>query len=50
MPYPTKADEIDRNVMVDEVLPPVLLLLARAAVGSTEFRQVLKDQLLPFDL
>lgn len=50
MPYPIKADEVDKNIMVDEVLPPVLLLLARAAVGSSDFRQILKEQLLPFDL
>lgn len=50
MPYPLKPDEIDGKVMVDEVLPPVLLLMARAAKGSEEFRKVFKDHLLLHDL
>lgn len=50
IPYPLKADEIDSKVMVEEVLPPVLLLVARAAEGSKEFRKVFRDELLPSDL
>jgi hypothetical protein len=38
------------DTAVDEILPPVLLLLARGAAAVDEFRVYIRDQILPRDL
>ena len=51
LPQPTKPDdELQKGLMLDETLPPILLLLARAAAGSDPIRGYLKETLLPADL
>lgn len=51
IPWPTGPDdELERGLVVDENLPPILLLLSRAAEGSTPTRAYLKKLLLPEDL
>jgi hypothetical protein len=43
-------DQLESDLPVDEHLPPILLLLARAAEGSEPSRAYLRDLLLPQDL
>lgn len=51
LPFPKKPDdELPQRLVLDEVLPPVLLLLTRAAVGSEPMRTCLKESLLPSNL
>ncbi|WVQ73410.1 hypothetical protein IAR50_002982 [Cryptococcus sp. DSM 104548] len=48
LPYPTKPDDkLPQGLILDEVLPPVLLLLTRAAIGCDTMRVWLKGTLLP---
>ena len=48
LPYPTKPDdELQPGLVLGEALPPVLLLLTRAAAGSEPMRSCLKDKLFP---
>ncbi|WVQ84382.1 hypothetical protein IAT38_006534 [Cryptococcus sp. DSM 104549] len=51
LPYPTKPDDtLQKGLVLDEALPPVLLLLTRAAMGSEKMRVWLKEALLPSTL
>jgi hypothetical protein len=50
MPVPALPDELLEKIMVDEVLPPVLLLMVSASNGSPRFAQVFKEHLFPYDL
>jgi hypothetical protein len=43
-------EDLPRDWILDELLPPILLLSARAAEGSDEMRACLRDILLPSDL
>ena len=43
-------DKLEQGLLLDDVLPPILLLLARAVEGDKEMRQWIKEQLLPADL
>jgi hypothetical protein len=47
--YPVSPDDVQRDRMDDE-LPPVLALLLKLVVGSTEIRSFVKDQILPSSL
>lgn len=51
LPYPKNPDDgFPDGIAVDEILPPVLLLLARAATGSEPMRRYLRLELFPIDL
>ena len=52
LPYPAGPDDMkyEDDVIMDEHLPPILLLLARAADGSSPSRKYLKDLLFPSNL
>lgn len=51
LPWPKNPDgELERGLVIDENLPPILLLLSRAAEGSQPSRLHLKKLLLPEDL
>ena len=52
LPWPQKpdGDQLENGVPIDEHLPPIFLLLARAAEGSEPSRSYLKEMLLPSDL
>ncbi|KAK8858858.1 hypothetical protein IAR55_003088 [Kwoniella newhampshirensis] len=51
IPCPDKPDdELPHGQVLDEVLPPLLLLLTNAAIGSEPIRAVLKETLLPSTL
>ena len=43
-------DKLEPGLVLDEVLPPVLFLLARAVEGDEEMRRWTREQLLPADL
>ncbi|WVQ96285.1 hypothetical protein IAU59_003389 [Kwoniella sp. CBS 9459] len=48
IPWPRKPDDpLPQGLVVDEMLPPLLLLLTRAAAGSEPIRLYLTDILLP---
>ncbi|OCF75348.1 hypothetical protein I204_04203 [Kwoniella mangroviensis CBS 8886] len=48
LPWPKKPDDtIPQGLVPDEMLPPLLLLLTRAAAGSEPIRVYLKETLLP---
>ncbi|ORY31806.1 guanine nucleotide exchange factor synembryn-domain-containing protein [Naematelia encephala] len=49
-PFPRGWDEEVKGLKVDEILPPILLLLVRIAQGCMEFRTWLRDNLLPKNL
>nr|WVH01956.1 guanine nucleotide exchange factor [Naematelia aurantialba] len=49
-PFPKELDDEVKGLVVDEVLPPVLLVLVRAAAGCSEMRTWLRDTLLPKNL
>lgn len=50
-PYPTEVDtERADGLVVDEIIPPTLLVLVKCARGSEEMRAWLKGKLLPVDL
>ncbi|WWD18750.1 hypothetical protein CI109_103204 [Kwoniella shandongensis] len=51
IPYPRKPDDqLPQGLVLEEMLPPLLLLLTRAASSSEAIRLVLKDALLPSTL
>ncbi|WWC96479.1 hypothetical protein V866_003347 [Kwoniella sp. B9012] len=51
LPWPKKPDDtLPQGLVPDEMLPPLLLLLTRAAAGSEPIRVILKDTLLPSTL
>jgi len=51
IPFPKKPDdELQQGLVLDESLPPLLLLLGRAARGSDPVRAYLKQKLLPANL
>jgi hypothetical protein len=51
LPFPKNAEEdLPDGLAIEEVLPPVILLLARVAEGSEPIRSYLKLQLFPPDL
>jgi hypothetical protein len=51
LPDATHPDTLGENgLRVDEQVPPILMLLVRAAAGSAPIRQYLKKYLLPADL
>jgi hypothetical protein len=48
LPWPKGPDsELEKGLIMDENLPPVFLLLSRAAAGSDPTREHLKRLLLP---
>ncbi|WVF68758.1 hypothetical protein IAT40_003530 [Kwoniella sp. CBS 6097] len=48
LPWPRKPDDtLPQGLAMDELLPPLLLLLTRAAAGSGPIRANLKEALLP---
>ncbi|OCF35034.1 hypothetical protein I316_03074 [Kwoniella heveanensis BCC8398] len=48
LPWPRKPDDpLPQGLAMDELLPPLLLLLTRAAAGSEPIRLYLKETLLP---
>ncbi|WVO17231.1 hypothetical protein L204_104923 [Cryptococcus depauperatus] len=50
LPYPKKPDELSQELVLDELLPPILLLLAKAATADEAMRNWLKETLLPSTL
>ncbi|WVW85027.1 hypothetical protein I302_107063 [Kwoniella bestiolae CBS 10118] len=51
VPWPKKIDDtLPQGLVPDEMLPPLLLLLTRAAAESEPIRQFLKETLLPSTL
>jgi hypothetical protein len=51
LPYGTKVDEERTDgIVVDEVLPPLILILMKLAKGNGDMRAYLKEALLPSDL
>ncbi|WWC62884.1 uncharacterized protein I303_105482 [Kwoniella dejecticola CBS 10117] len=51
IPWPKKPDDgLPQGLVLDEMLPPLLLLLTRAVAGSEPIRLHLKETLLPANL
>ncbi|WWC88355.1 uncharacterized protein L201_003265 [Kwoniella dendrophila CBS 6074] len=51
LPWPKKPDDtLPQGLVLDEMLPPLLLLLTRAAAGSEAIRKHVKETLLPANL
>lgn len=51
LPWPKKPDDqLEHGLVIDEHLPPIFLLLSRAAEGSEPTRKYLKNLLVPDDL
>lgn len=51
LPWPKKPDDqLENGLVIDEHLPPIFLLLSRAAENSEPTRKYLKNLLVPDDL